>query len=418
MFKNKKQLKFLLASSLAVFILFTFGVLIASSALAIDPIGNEQSTQCTEEKKGIYLQVSIPGLGKISGTGLDYCVKGFPEYIKSIYNLFIGIVGFLAVIMIMAGGFQWLIAAGNAQKISGAKTTIISAIMGLVLALGSYSILSWVNPRLTVLKLELPEITKTGEATDTCNKKDTQKNYIKVDGQSFNQITDKQWDKNAVVGAETRCGDEYYIRKRGGDTCDGTFCEDAKSGYRCFNEVCVKGSWFGNIACGAEDNKCVDFIHIRALCVDKDTKKNYKLDTHLVGKVNIDERAVEYKIEKLESYKDLTGGDAGTVYCNDSKYKPAWLFMAIEAKSGGSDDWRGLGASGKDNIWVGSRALAGCYDIKPSEFSNEQLTEAVRNNQLMPLEILKEDNLPIFYDISIQNIEAFNPTCGHCHKCD
>jgi len=31
---------------------------------------------------------------------------------------------------------------------------------------------------------------------------------------------------------------------------------------------------------------------------------------------------------------------------------------------------------------------------------------------------LKEDNLPIFYDISIQNIEAFNPTCGHCHKCD
>ncbi len=125
-------------------IFFTFGVCYAQSVC---------------QTKDIGLQISIPGLGNK--------VSGFPQYIEAIYKLFIGIVGIVAVIMIMVGGFQWLIAAGSAQKISGAKTTIISAIMGLVLALTSYTIISLINPK--ALQLALCPKTLTGEEFDNAD---------------------------------------------------------------------------------------------------------------------------------------------------------------------------------------------------------------------------------------------------------
>jgi len=109
----------------------------------------------------IKLQIPIPGLKLVTNADNDYCIpadQGFPLYIKAMYNLFIGIVGILAVIMMMLGGFQWLFAAGNAQAISGAKTTLISAVMGLILALGSYTILSLINPALLNLSIEVGKV--------------------------------------------------------------------------------------------------------------------------------------------------------------------------------------------------------------------------------------------------------------------
>ncbi|MFH1938378.1 MAG: pilin [Patescibacteria group bacterium] len=408
MLKNKKQFKILLTGLLVVFVLVGFGVLVlGDDALAAE---NVLCADCKkQDKSNICLQVSIPGIGN--------CVKGFPQYVKGIYNFFIGIVGLLAVIMIMAGGFQWLLAAGNAQKITGAKTTIMSAIMGLVLALGSYTVLSWINPEILTLKLPSLVITSTGKAENFCPK-DNNIDYIKVAGQSFNEIPDDKFD---TTGANTKCGDTYYIKKRGGDTCSGKKCDG--DGYRCFNEICAKGDWFGSIACGSDDNKCVDQIDINVLCSDKATGKNYKFEKNVatVGRVDTNERAIEYKIEKLTLFGlfDANNEDrTNQLYCGDTNYKPTWIFMSVEAKSGGADDWRGLASSGKDNVWSGSSALAGCFDIKPSEFSNDNWVRAVGANQLMPLDILKEDNLPIYYDINLPSIEAFDAKCGNCKKCN
>ncbi|MFH1890207.1 MAG: pilin [Candidatus Kuenenbacteria bacterium] len=160
---------------LFIFVLAGFGVGgSGSDALAATTVpwcDHDHTKAVCKNSSDIRLQISIPGLGSIckyevfewkNGVKQEpavtknlSCVSGFPSYIKGFYNLFIGIVGLLSVIMIMAGGFSWLLAAGNAQKITGAKTTIMSAIMGLVLALGSYTILSWVNPKLTELDLNV-----------------------------------------------------------------------------------------------------------------------------------------------------------------------------------------------------------------------------------------------------------------------
>ncbi len=74
------------------------------------------------------------------------------SYIQSIYNYAIGIVGILAVIVMMVGGFLWLTAGGNAGQITEAQEWIKGSIIGLVLALSSYLILATINPDLVNLK--------------------------------------------------------------------------------------------------------------------------------------------------------------------------------------------------------------------------------------------------------------------------
>jgi hypothetical protein len=88
----------------------------------------------------------------------------------------VSIAGILAVVVIMYGGLRWATSAGNEQTISTAKETIISAIVGLLLVLGSYVILNFINPELVNLKYaKVPKIyieeeteAETEEASITC----------------------------------------------------------------------------------------------------------------------------------------------------------------------------------------------------------------------------------------------------------
>ena len=240
--------KFLTSSLLIIFILVSFGVFFTGNNALAGKCDKDEAGQ-PKCPSGFRLQVGIPGLtsacdytavsypgGKKTETPKKlYCVKSFPEYIQTFYNLFIGIVGILAVIMIMLGGFQWLLAAGNAQKISGAKTTIISAIMGLVLALSSYTILSFVSPNLTKLSLKVSPISLKGGPTVGICKKDPN-NPIMLRGDKV-----------------PKCGKTYLLtkpdEKTGKDiSCSGFYCEIKETGGRNTVEkeaACLLDSSFG-----------------------------------------------------------------------------------------------------------------------------------------------------------------------------
>lgn len=75
------------------------------------------------------------------------------NYIIAIYKYAIGVVGILAAVVMMLGGVLWLIAGGNAERVSNAKSWIVAAVTGLVLALSSYMILALVNPDLVNFKI-------------------------------------------------------------------------------------------------------------------------------------------------------------------------------------------------------------------------------------------------------------------------
>jgi len=108
------------------------------------------------------LQVKIPGIEKLSqqysatcGTEGKNSVCSLPYiaiYIRGIFAYSMGIMGILAAISIMIGGIIYMTSAGNATRITTAKTWIGSSIAGMVIGLSSYTLLSQVNPDLVGLK--------------------------------------------------------------------------------------------------------------------------------------------------------------------------------------------------------------------------------------------------------------------------
>ena len=69
--------------------------------------------------------------------------------VNTFYEWSIMIAGILAFGLIVVGGIQYIVSAGNPGSQSDAKDRIIQAVTGLVLLLSGGFILSTVNPRLT-----------------------------------------------------------------------------------------------------------------------------------------------------------------------------------------------------------------------------------------------------------------------------
>ena len=66
------------------------------------------------------------------------------KLIGRIIKAMIGIVGSLALLMFIYGGFTWMLAAGNAEAVSKGKNILIWATLGLVVIFSSYAVLQFV----------------------------------------------------------------------------------------------------------------------------------------------------------------------------------------------------------------------------------------------------------------------------------
>jgi len=87
-------------------------------------------------------------------------------YIGSIYKWSAGIVGIIAVLIIVASGIQISASGGDSQAIESAKTRIIKSLAGIVVLFLSGLILYTVNPTFFVSSAEPePETAQTTETT-------------------------------------------------------------------------------------------------------------------------------------------------------------------------------------------------------------------------------------------------------------
>lgn len=77
-----------------------------------------------------------------------------PQLIKYIFLFSLGIVGMVGMIAIIMGAFGYVTSAGNPQKAADAKNQIMSALLGILLLLGSAVLLNLVNPDLLRFKQE------------------------------------------------------------------------------------------------------------------------------------------------------------------------------------------------------------------------------------------------------------------------
>lgn len=94
------------------------------------------------------------GIGYGTYTGLG--TKDIREGVMAVINVLLGFLGIIAIVIILYGGFVWLTAAGNEEKVSQAKKIITAGIIGLIIIFVSYAIAEFVISSL---------ITATGAAT-------------------------------------------------------------------------------------------------------------------------------------------------------------------------------------------------------------------------------------------------------------
>jgi hypothetical protein len=69
--------------------------------------------------------------------------------IQTIVNLLSAIVGFVAVVMIIVGGLRYITSGGNDTSVTGAKNTILYAIIGLIIVALSQLIVHFVLNKVT-----------------------------------------------------------------------------------------------------------------------------------------------------------------------------------------------------------------------------------------------------------------------------
>ncbi len=157
MIQRLKSKKIWLKVLILIMVSFIFMPNIAQAA----PMEGCKITDETKIYKPIRINFPLPnitsepipvdqGNGRITNV---YEVKNLQCFIIGIYTYFAGVVGILATVMIMYGGVKYLISMGSPQRMSDAKDTIFSAVVGLVLVLGAYMLLNLINPNLTDLKV-------------------------------------------------------------------------------------------------------------------------------------------------------------------------------------------------------------------------------------------------------------------------
>jgi len=99
---------------------------------------------------------SLPVLAQTSSPATTFVDTSAAKYDEGNYNLddmvmilvrasswILGIVGSLALLMFIYGGFMFLISAGSSEKIGKAKTILIAAVIGLAIVFGSYLIIKF-----------------------------------------------------------------------------------------------------------------------------------------------------------------------------------------------------------------------------------------------------------------------------------
>ncbi|PIP60457.1 hypothetical protein COX00_03160 [Candidatus Uhrbacteria bacterium CG22_combo_CG10-13_8_21_14_all_47_17] len=62
----------------------------------------------------------------------------------NIINVALGFLGIIAVVIVLVGGFKYMISGGNEEKTSEAKNLIVSGIIGLAIILSAWAITSFV----------------------------------------------------------------------------------------------------------------------------------------------------------------------------------------------------------------------------------------------------------------------------------
>ena len=123
-------------------ILISLGIV---SALSLLPAGAVFADAASDACDGIKLVDPTAKCDSATGGGQS----GFKRLVRRIINIFSIVVGSVSVIMIMVGGFRYVVSGGDSSATKSAKDTIMYAVIGLVVVLFAQVIVVFVFTNIT-----------------------------------------------------------------------------------------------------------------------------------------------------------------------------------------------------------------------------------------------------------------------------
>lgn len=66
------------------------------------------------------------------------------QIVAGVIKVIMGFLGIIAVVIILIGGFKWMTAGGNEEKVGEAKKLIVAGVIGLVIILAAFGVATFV----------------------------------------------------------------------------------------------------------------------------------------------------------------------------------------------------------------------------------------------------------------------------------
>ena len=121
--------------------LLVFVVLFSVTIFSVSPVLANCPPDCTSVEKS----------NTQTSTNSTTSTQTLPNpLINKVITAALGVVGSLALVMFIYGGFTWMLSAGNDKSIEKGKTTLTWAALGLVIIFLSYVIIKFIFTTLGV----------------------------------------------------------------------------------------------------------------------------------------------------------------------------------------------------------------------------------------------------------------------------
>ena len=128
----KKSIKSAIAGLLAIPVL-------ALGLVALAPVTSTVSAACNAANGSIR-----EGVDCANTSGTPKSLFGADSIFTTVVNTLLFVIGAISVIMLIIGGIRYTLSGGTAASVTGAKNSIVYALIGLVVAFLAYAIVNWV----------------------------------------------------------------------------------------------------------------------------------------------------------------------------------------------------------------------------------------------------------------------------------
>lgn len=135
------NLRSFLSTKISQAVLVLSLVLVSAFCLSAAPLEASASTPVNLVFAASPAAEAEKALGQIGGANNNLKLM---DTVTQIIKIMLFVIGAVAVIMIIYSGAQYVLSAGDTNKIEKAKNTLIYSIVGLVVALLAYAIVSFV----------------------------------------------------------------------------------------------------------------------------------------------------------------------------------------------------------------------------------------------------------------------------------